>query len=102
MTATPWRWPRRITACSANPFKNDKPDIIGHFDVVRKHAKVLGLDTALPAYRRAALDALEAAFQGCRLLEVNTGNIARGYDAPPLSRRIFCWTRGARWAAKSP
>ena len=63
--------------------QNDKPDIIGHFDVVRKHAKVLGLDTALPAYRRAALDAMEAAFQGCRLLEVNTGNIARGYDALP-------------------
>jgi histidinol-phosphatase (PHP family) len=63
--------------------KTDKPDIIGHFDVVRKHAKVIGLDTARPAYRRAALDALETAFSGCKLLEVNTGNIARGYDTLP-------------------
>ncbi len=61
----------------------DRPDIIGHFDVVRKHAQVLGLNTADPAYRRAALAALEAAYQGCRLLEVNTGNIARGYDTLP-------------------
>ena len=62
---------------------SDKPDIIGHFDVVRKHALVLGLDTTDPAYRRAALQALETAFQGCKLLEVNTGNIARGYDTLP-------------------
>jgi histidinol-phosphatase (PHP family) len=61
----------------------DQPDVIGHFDVVRKHAKVIGLDTGNPAYRRAALAALETAFQGCRLLEVNTGNIARGYDTLP-------------------
>lgn len=63
--------------------KADKPDIIGHFDVVRKHAKVLGLDTENKGYRRAALEAMEEAFQGCRLMEVNTGNIARGYDTLP-------------------
>jgi len=63
--------------------RNDKPDIIGHFDIVRKHAKVLGLDTENADYRRAALSALETAFQGCRMLEVNTGNIARGYDTLP-------------------
>jgi len=67
----------------AKSIQNDTPDIIGHFDVVRKHANVLGLDTANPVYRRAALDALEAAYQGCKLLEVNTGNIARGYDTLP-------------------
>lgn len=61
----------------------DKPDIIGHFDVVRKHAAVIGLDTCSSAYRRAALIAMEEAFHGCRLLEVNTGNIARGYDTLP-------------------
>ncbi len=63
--------------------QNDKPDVIGHFDVVRKHAAALGINTALPVYRRAALAALEAAFAGCKLLEVNTGNIARGYDTLP-------------------
>ncbi|MBE0601406.1 MAG: hypothetical protein IH607_06425 [Firmicutes bacterium] len=63
--------------------KADKPDIIGHFDVVRKHAAVIGLNTADKAYRRAALAALEEVFQGCRLMEVNTGSIARGYDTLP-------------------
>jgi len=63
--------------------KADKPDIIGHFDVVRKHAGVLGLDITNPEYRRAALNAMELAFAGCRLLEVNTGIIARGYDTLP-------------------
>lgn len=61
----------------------DKPDIIGHFDLVRKYAAQVGLDTASPAYRQAALFALEQARRGCSLLEVNTGNIARGYDTTP-------------------
>lgn len=61
----------------------DKPDIIGHFDLVRKYAGRLGLDLNSPAYRRAALTALEAARAGCDLLEVNTGNIARGYEQLP-------------------
>lgn len=63
--------------------KADMPDIIGHFDVVRKHAAVIGLNTEDKAYRRAALEAMEEAYQGCTLLEVNTGNIARGYDTLP-------------------
>lgn len=62
---------------------SDKPDIIGHFDVVRRHAAALGVETNHPAYRHAALEALEAAFAGCKLMEVNTGNIARGYDTLP-------------------
>lgn len=61
----------------------DKPDIIGHFDLVRKYAAQIGLDTASPAYRQAALFALEQARRGCSLLEVNTGNLARGYDTKP-------------------
>ena len=71
----------------------DKPDIIGHFDVVRKHAKILGLNTGDKAYRRAALEALEQAFEGCTLLEVNTGNIARGYDTLPYPADflLYAW-----------
>lgn len=63
--------------------RKDKPDVIGHFDLVRKYAAPIGLDTAAPAYRRAALFALSQAREGCALLEVNTGNIARGYDTLP-------------------
>lgn len=61
----------------------DRPDIIGHFDLVRKYAGKLGLDLDSPAYRKAALNALEAVRAGCDLLEVNTGNIARGYEQIP-------------------
>lgn len=61
----------------------DKPDIIGHFDLVRKYAGRLGLELDSVAYRRATLNALEAARAGCDLLEVNTGNIARGYEQIP-------------------
>jgi len=63
--------------------QKDKPDIIAHFDLVRKHAKAIGLDTESPVYKRAALDAMEQAFQGCQLMEVNTGIIAKGYDTLP-------------------
>jgi histidinol-phosphatase (PHP family) len=63
--------------------KSSRPDLIGHFDVVRKNADVLGLETTKPEYRLAALSAMETAYQGCRLLEVNTGIIARGYDTLP-------------------
>lgn len=61
----------------------DHPDIIGHFDIVRKYAVRLGLDTQATAYREAALAALSQARKGCAVLEVNTGNIARGYDSAP-------------------
>ena len=61
----------------------DRPDIIGHFDLVRKYAGRIGLDTASAAYRHAALAALAQAKNGCNVLEVNTGNIARGYDTRP-------------------
>lgn len=61
----------------------DRPDIIGHFDLVRKYAARLGLDTGAPAYREVALAALSQARRGCAVLEVNTGNIARGYDTLP-------------------
>jgi len=61
----------------------DRPDVIGHFDLVRKYAARLNLDLESPAYRKAALDALATARTGCDLLEVNTGNIARGYEQVP-------------------
>ena len=61
----------------------DQPDVIGHFDLVRKYAARIGLNTDATAYRSAALDALKQARSGCPIMEVNTGNIARGYDILP-------------------
>lgn len=63
--------------------EKDQPDIIGHFDLVRKYAARIGLDVTTAAYKRTAFNALEHARKGCNVLEVNTGNIARGSDVLP-------------------
>ena len=71
----------------------DKPDVIGHFDLVRKYAERIGLNTGSPRYRQAARDALTQAYEGCRVLEVNTGNMARGSaDSPyPADFLLATW-----------
>ncbi len=61
-----------------------KPDIIGHFDLIRKNNAVLRLfDEESPVYRRMALDALRPLRETQALLEVNTGAMARGYLTAP-------------------
>ncbi len=70
-----------------------KPDIIGHFDLIRKNAvKAKLFDEKDSAYRRIALDALES-IRGMGVLEVNTGAMARGYmDTPyPLPELLGAW-----------
>jgi len=61
-----------------------KPDILGHFDLIRKLNKNGCLfDESSPEYQKIALDALEAcASTGC-IIEVNTGAISRGYTKTP-------------------
>ncbi len=67
--------------CAA--IRQRRPEIIGHFDLVRKNAvKSRLFDEADAAYRRIALDALES-IRGIGVLEVNTGAIARGYMTSP-------------------
>ncbi len=63
-----------------------RPDVIGHFDLLLKlNAGNRFFDETAPAYRDAALDALDAcAATGC-VFEVNTGGAYRGYrDFPYL------------------
>lgn len=61
-----------------------RPDIIGHFDLIRKHAQRLGLfQEEDPAYRKIALNALERCFPAGSILELNTGGMARGYLPTP-------------------
>lgn len=61
-----------------------KPDIIGHFDLIRKHAQKIGLfHEDDPAYRKIALNALERCFPSGSILELNTGGMARGYLLTP-------------------
>ncbi|MGI6633678.1 MAG: histidinol-phosphatase HisJ family protein [Christensenellales bacterium] len=77
------------------PFIRDyKPDIVAHFDLVRKHNAKLNLfDESDPAYLRMARDAMEVAFEGCTLLEVNTGGMARaGLSEPyPILPLLQTW-----------
>ncbi|MBR3016073.1 MAG: histidinol phosphate phosphatase [Clostridia bacterium] len=74
-----------------------KPQIIAHFDLVRKNNAVLRLyDEDSPPYRRLALDALRPLRDTGALLEVNTGAMARGYlktpyPAPFLLKEWLSW-----------
>lgn len=57
-----------------------RPDILGHFDLIKKlNSNGELFDENAPRYRKAALTALEKAFLNCHLLEINTGAVSRGY-----------------------
>lgn len=75
---------RAYFAIEEEALLRDRPQIIGHFDLLRKYAARLSLfDEADPAYRRLALRALERAFPCGGVLEINTGGMARGYLPTP-------------------
>ncbi len=75
---------RRFFEISTDFLLSQRPEIIGHFDLVRMHAARLRLfDERDPAYRRLALGALERAYPCGGVLEVNTGGLARGYLPTP-------------------
>ena len=58
--------------------------VAGHFDLVTKFNEGGRLfDESAPRYRRAALEALEAAMEGDVIFEINTGAISRGYRTAP-------------------
>ncbi len=61
-----------------------KFDIIGHFDLITKHAdNVKFFDADSKQYRNAAIEAAEALQGKIPFFEVNTGAIARGYRKTP-------------------
>lgn len=61
-----------------------EPDIIAHFDLIKKNnAHNRLFDANSNEYLRIAQEAMERMIRGCDLMEVNTGGMARGYmDAP--------------------
>ena len=73
--ATDWPWRADYFAIEVNALLRDRPQIIGHFDLLRKYAASLSLfHEADSAYRR--LGALRA---GARLpLRRRSGNQHRG------------------------
>lgn len=73
-----------------------RPDIIGHFDLLRKHNADRSLfDPDDPGYAAAALGAMDAMIPSGALMEINTGAIARGYLRSPYPE--LRWLK--RWRA---
>ena len=71
-----------------------RPDIIGHFDLIRVNDRDGALyDPEDPALLEAEKEALEAILRSGALLEVNTGGMARGFlDTPyPEPRLLRFW-----------
>jgi len=69
--------------------RRDRPQIIGHFDLVRKQGFLTEL-FYYPIYRRIALRALELAHSCEGVLEVNTGGMAKGImDEPHPARELL-------------
>ncbi len=69
----------------------NRPDIIGHFDVITKFSVIYEED---PVYQHIAGEALDEAMKTTPLVEMNTGAIARGWKTKPyphdfLLRRIL-------------
>ena len=61
-----------------------RPDIIGHFDLVKKlNARCGFFDESDPRYTGPALEALSRVAKTGALLEINTGAIARGWRVDP-------------------
>ena len=61
-----------------------KCDIIGHFDLITKfNEKYPLLDTDNPRYIKAAKDALDKILAAGKIVEINTGAMARGWRRSP-------------------
>lgn len=58
----------------------NRPDIVGHFDLATKYNLV---DEDAPAYQKVLLDCAAAILEVCPVFEINTGAIARGYRQTP-------------------
>ena len=65
-------------------------DVVGHVDLITKFNERHGFfDENSPAYRRAALRALEALVAAEKIFEINTGAISRGWRTTPYPSRAL-------------
>lgn len=61
-----------------------RPDIIAHFDLIAKgNRKRYWFDENHPAYLKAGYSAMDRMIQVCKVMEVNTGGIARSNQPCP-------------------
>ena len=90
------RPPKCITGELEKVALEPETDIVGHFDLLTKfNERRCFFDEESPAYRRAALRAMEALVAAGKIFEVNTGAISRGYRSTPYPPGRCC----ARWPA---
>ena len=81
---------RAYYALVAENTQKYRPEIIGHFDLVKKNNRDGRLfDEADPAYRAAALAALDACAATGAVFEVNTGGMFRGFCGEPYPARFL-------------
>ncbi len=84
----PYRYAQAYYVQLGEYIRDYKPDIIGHFDLLMKNNREGELfDPEDPRYWKAATDAMDAAFEGCELLEINTGGMARAGALVPYPER---------------
>jgi histidinol-phosphatase (PHP family) len=63
--------------------KKNKPDVVGHFDVISK----FGVMPEDDKYFNIAVNAMREAAKYCDMFEINTGAIARGYKTLPYPHK---------------
>jgi histidinol-phosphatase (PHP family) len=68
------------------------PDIVGHFDIVKKNNRAgRWFDERSPWYRAAALEALAAVARSESVLEINTGGIVRNTSGTLYPSEWILW-----------
>lgn len=84
------RMVRAYYALVAEHAQKNRPEIIGHFDLIKKNnGGGYFFDETDAAYRAAAREALDACIQTGAIFEVNTGGIFRGYCTEPYPARFL-------------
>lgn len=75
---------KRYYALLAEMALKNRPDILGHFDVLKKlNSGNRFFDEDSARYRTAALEAVDAAAEAGCICEINTGGVYRGYRKDP-------------------
>lgn len=81
---------RAYYALVAEHARRDRPEMIGHFDLVKKNNRGGCLfDEDGAEYRQAALDALDICAKTGAIFEINTGGLFRGYCTEPYPSRFL-------------
>ena len=66
--------------------RRNKPDVVGHFDLLTKYGL---FDEDDPAYRGIVTDAMAEAVRYVPLFEINAGAVARGLKKTPYPNPVF-------------